>query len=237
MMLQLQKQLARLGYEPGRLDGVWGPKTAAALKAAQNDHGFDVDAVAEINTRGRVAAVDTLVEQARVLVARIADPVWALFPYGTAALRRALDAAMLEGCVYGQRADYFLAQVAHESGGFRWMEEIADGSAYNGRRDLGNHLGPNFGIKYKGRGILQLTGYKNYQRLGELLDLDLADNPKQAAEPAISARVAVAYWTDHNLNALSDRSEFKAVTRSINGGYNGYRDRLKWLQRIQAVRA
>lgn len=232
-VLSLQLDLSRLGYEPGRLDGLWGRVTASALRACVRAHQVEGGAVMSAAT---AAAVGELVKEARRAVSPIPDRVWRLFGYGTPELRRALDVAMVEGVLFGERAEYFLAQVAHESGGFRWLEEIADGSAYNGRRDLGNHHGENFGTRYKGRGILQLTGFYNYRRFGEMLGVDLVNNPKTAAHAATSARVAVAYWTDRGLNALSDRSDFKGVTKAINGGYNGYEDRLKWLGRIKAAR-
>ena len=66
------------------------------------------------------------------------------------------------------RIAHFMAQIAHESGGLRWMEEIADGSAYEGRFDLGNTQ-PGDGKRFKGAGVIQLTGRANYEAFSEFI--------------------------------------------------------------------
>ena len=122
------------------------------------------------------------------------------------------------------RLAHFLAQVAHESGGFRYMEEIASGSAYEGRADLGNTQ-PGDGKRYKGRGPLHLTGRANYRRVGCALGLALEEHPELVAYPCIGLWVACHYWTDRGLNALADRDDVEAITRKVNGGLNGFADR------------
>ncbi len=122
----------------------------------------------------------------------------------------------------------FIAQVAHESGSLRYKEEIASGAAYEGRRDLGN-LYPGDGRRYKGRGIIQLTGRHNYKWASEQLGIDLVANPQKATEPIISSRIACLYWKSRGLNQYADQNTkkaFKEITRKINGGYNGWSDRL-----------
>lgn len=139
-----------------------------------------------------------------------------------------LNAAMAEaGITTPQRQAAFLAQLAHESGQFRYMQEIASGSAYEGRRDLGN-VNPGDGQLYKGRGPIQLTGRDNYRAAGEALGLDLEANPRQAAEPSVGFRTAAWYWNTRHLNDFADTGDFREITRRINGGYNGLADRERY---------
>lgn len=123
----------------------------------------------------------------------------------------------------------FLAQIAHESGSLRYKQEIASGAAYEGRRDLGN-IYPGDGKRYKGRGIIQLTGRHNYTWASQTLGVDLVNSPLKAIEPEISSRIACLYWSSRNLNNYADWNNldgFKKITQKINGGYNGWNDRLK----------
>lgn len=123
-----------------------------------------------------------------------------------------------------RRSAAFLAQLGHESGSLRWMEEIASGAAYEGRKDLGNtHAGD--GRRFKGRGPIQLTGRANYHRYGEILGVDLIAHPGLAATPEVGFRIAGLYWRDHGLNALADAGKFDAITARINGGDTGAEDR------------
>lgn len=132
------------------------------------------------------------------------------------------------------RAAAFLAQLAHESGECRFLEELSDGRAYEGRRDLGN-TEPGDGPRYKGRGLIQLTGRHNYRNAGQEIGLNLELHPEDAADPTVACRVAVWYWQSHNLNELADACDFKAITKVINGGYNGMEHRLKYYRRALEV--
>lgn len=134
------------------------------------------------------------------------------------------------------RIAHFTAQIAHESAGFRAVEEFAGGSAYEGRLDLGNtRVGD--GPRYKGRGLIQLTGRGNYRRIGSVLGLDLEDRPSLAAEPVNALRIACAYWDGRRLNAPADADALEAVTRGVNGGLNGLADRRHYLLRAKAALA
>ncbi|MDH6354484.1 putative chitinase [Dysgonomonas sp. PH5-45] len=125
----------------------------------------------------------------------------------------------------------FLAQVGHESGQLRYMEEIASGKAYEGRRDLGN-VYKGDGVKFKGRGLIQITGRSNYKQVSEAFGIDLLANPNLLASPEYAVRSACWWWHNRGLNDLADLNtinSFKKITRIINGGYNGYDDRcLLW---------
>ncbi|HYE70610.1 MAG TPA: glycoside hydrolase family 19 protein [Aquabacterium sp.] len=142
-------------------------------------------------------------------------------------LERAMQFAAINTPV---RRAAFLAQVAHESGQLRYAEEIADGSAYEGRADLGNNE-PGDGRRYKGRGWLQITGKSNYDRCGKALKLDLVASPQLLTTPENAARSAAWFWMTRQLNELADLDQFGLITRRINGGFTGLDDRIKhWLR-------
>ena len=134
------------------------------------------------------------------------------------------------------RIAHFMGQVTHESAGFRTTVEFASGAAYEGRADLGNTR-PGDGPRFKGRGLIQLTGRANYRRIGGLLGLPLEDEPELAAEPLISLRIACAYWTMRAINDPADADDLETVTRRVNGGLNGLEDRRRYLRRAKAALA
>lgn len=133
------------------------------------------------------------------------------------------------------RAAAFLAQLAHESGELRFMEEIWGPTAAQQRYEpvttLSQALGntePGDGKRFKGRGPIQLTGRANYQRFGGLLHVDLVDRPPDAASPEVGFRIAGLYWSKRGLNELADAATaeaFTTITRRINGGTNGLAER------------
>jgi putative chitinase len=128
----------------------------------------------------------------------------------------------------------FLAQLAHESAEYRYMEEIADGSAYEGREDLGN-VQPGDGPRFKGHGPIQITGRANHRACGQWLGIDAEANPLLLTQPRYGTAAAVWFWTIGNgkidLNMLADRGWFITATRIINGGVNGLADRLTYWRR------
>jgi putative chitinase len=128
----------------------------------------------------------------------------------------------------------FLAQVSHESGEGQWLKELASGQAYEGRKDLGNTT-PGFGVKYKGRGLIQCTGYVNYVLMGHLLDLDLINHPELLEEPQHASDSAGAFWWNHHLNKFADKQDFVGETKAINGGTNGLADRQHYRDLARAV--
>jgi len=135
------------------------------------------------------------------------------------------------------RICHFLAQAAHETDGFRTLEEYggpAYFSRYEGRRDLGNTQAGD-GIRYHGRGIFQLTGRANYRRFGQLLGIDLEAEPERAKEPEISLAIAFAYWRERAINAAADADDVAAVTKLINGGRNGLAERTRYLARAKGI--
>ena len=146
-------------------------------------------------------------------------------------LLAALDEAEINTPV---RAAAFLAQLGHESCDLRYFEELATGAAYEGRKDLGNTQ-PGDGIRYKGRGPIQLTGRSNYRAASLALGLDLEGNPSQAAAVDVGFRTAAWFWRTHGLNEMADAGGFDAITKRINGGFNGKPDRDARFARCKAA--
>lgn len=150
----------------------------------------------------------------------------ALLPHFEGAMRAA-------GITNVNRAAMWCAQIGHESAGLRYMEEIADGSAYNGRADLGN-IYPGDGPRFKGSGPIQLTGRHNFRaftrwaRAEGHTDHDFEAAPHLVREdPRWGFLAASWYWTQARpqLNRLADAGDLIGATRAINGGTNGLDDR------------
>ncbi len=162
-------------------------------------------------------------------------------PTGAVAIRRDAAAAMPDVVTRFQintplRQAHFLAQTAHESDGFHTTTEYASGKEYEGRKDLGN-THPGDGVRFKGRGLIQLTGRANYEAYGEKLGLDLVNHPETAAQFPAAILTAGQYWADHDLNALADKDRLIAITKKINGGTNGLASRRVYLARAKKALA
>ncbi|MFL1481828.1 glycoside hydrolase family 19 protein [Pseudomonas grimontii] len=141
----------------------------------------------------------------------------------------ALNTAMNRyGIVGTSRAAAFIAQIGHESGQLRYVREIwgptAQQAGYEGRADLGNTVKGD-GSKYRGRGLIQITGRANYADCGEALGLDLVKEPALLEQPQHAAMSAAWFWSTRGLNTLADQKDFARITRRINGGLTGQADR------------
>lgn len=132
---------------------------------------------------------------------------------------------------------HLLGQIKHESDDFKYMEEIADGSAYEGRRDLGNTKKGD-GKRYKGRGPIQVTGRSNYEKIYKeffipngLGQYDIVKNPEIANDPRIGSLLSLGWLatTDNGRRAIAESNNYNisALTRAINGGQNGIEDRIR----------
>ena len=126
------------------------------------------------------------------------------------------------------RVAAFIAQIGHESGQLKYVKEIwgptAAQAKYEGRKDLGNTVAGD-GSKYRGRGLIQITGRANYMACGEGLGLDLIKQPELLEKPQHACMSAAWFWTTKGLNTLADAGQFDKITRRINGGQNGAADR------------
>jgi len=133
------------------------------------------------------------------------------------------------------RMAHFLAQIGHESGAFRYSEEIASGQAYEGRKDLGN-IQPGDGKRFKGRGLIQLTGRRNYQDFGKFVGINLLTDDGArtvGTNSKLAVLAAIWFWNTRKLNALADADDVIKITKRINGGTNGLQDRQSYLARAK----
>lgn len=143
-----------------------------------------------------------------------------------------------------KRQAAFLAQIAHESGSLHYTRELASGSAYDTGR-LAERLGntpedDDDGERYKGRGLIQITGTENYRRCSLALYGDaqhLLDHPEILEMPDPACRSAGWFWLAHRLNDLADCNDFEGITRRINGGTNGIHERVAFYNRALQVLA
>lgn len=124
------------------------------------------------------------------------------------------------------RISHFLAHLMHESGRLNYVEEIASGIKYEGRKDLGNIV-PGYGTKYKGRGLIQITGYVNYLEYFKDTGIDVVNKPEILKEPEQAALSAGWFWDKRKLNIHADNHNILFSTLRINGGFNGLEDRIK----------
>jgi putative chitinase len=185
------------------------------------------------------------------------DPVLWTPPMQSAAARFEIDASSL-------RLKMFVAQCAHESRRFTQLVESMHYSAprlldvfrtrftpaeatdfayddvriaervYGGRMGNGPE-GTGDGYLFRARGPIGITGRAMYRECGNAIGIDLEGAPQLLELPAHGAMSAGWFWQEHGCNEFADSGDFGAVTRAINGGMNGYDDRLAWLDKLRAV--
>ena len=248
---QLQSALVKLGHmtqaQVSTGPNTFGPQTEAAVKKFQAKYGVPATGYYGPKTRAAFAKLGAKIasippkkpapagkgvslSQLKAIMPGLSDGrARQLLPH--------LNKAMLGAAITTpKRQAAFLAQLAHESGELRYFEELASGKAYEGRKDLGN-VRPGDGVRYKGRGPIQLTGRNNYRAAGKALGIDLENNPKLAARSDVGFRTAAWFWTSRKLNPLADRGDFREITRRINGGYNGMASRTRYWNRAKKALA
>jgi putative chitinase len=137
----------------------------------------------------------------------------------------ALNTAMQHCQIVGpKRVAAFIAQIGHESGQLLYVREIWGPTAaqrgYEGRKDLGNTVVGD-GFKYRGRGLIQVTGRANYAACGEALGLDLVNHPELLEQPQHAAMSAAWFWKKNGLNDLADAGDNANIGSIINTGRQG----------------
>ena len=141
-----------------------------------------------------------------------------------------------------KRIVHYFAQVFHESGKLRYVEELASGEKYEGRKDLGNTQKGD-GVRFKGRGYIQLTGRANYAKFNacDLCMEDVIAHPEKVAEFPLNQVASMWFWQQHGLNELADRDDggkmgediCRQITKKVNGGTNGLANRLYLYRRFK----
>ena len=164
------------------------------------------------------------------------------------------------------RISHFLAQIIHESGHLKYKSEnlnysskalcsvfgkyfksmdIAEQYArkpekiankvYANRMGNGDESSGD-GWKYRGRGLIQLTGYTNYKKCSEYLEIDLINNPDLICNnPEVSIKAACWFWNSNSLNNFADKDDIITITKRINGGTNGLEDRKRNLKLAKEI--
>jgi predicted chitinase len=224
--------------EPLKTDGAFGQKTLDAIMA------FQRSAMGQSAPDGRVDPNGTTLLSLCESLPEALAPPWLSLLYLRAKDSDVVDfSPRLKKIMANRHIDtplrqaHFLAQVGHESGEFRFRAEIANGEAYQGRVDLGN-LQPGDGRKFKGRGLIQLTGRANYGDYGRAIgrEAELLETPELVeTDPELCVDVAGWFWAKRNLNALADADDLTTLTRRVNGGLNGIDDRRRLLLRAKAL--
>ncbi len=137
-----------------------------------------------------------------------------------------------------KRVAAFLAQVGHESGRLKYVKEIwgptPAQARYEGRSDLGNNQ-PGDGARFRGRGLIQITGRANYKAISNDLGIDFVNCPEALESPYYAVLSAGWYWDTHELSRYADSGDFETLTKRINGGLNGIEERKALLAKAQSV--
>ncbi len=237
---KLQKRLAALGFDPGRIDGVFRVQTDRAVRAFQKAQGLTVDGVAGPDTMGALTGGRSLAQHRDATGALSADVIAAVLGCPMENVRTnwppLLEALAAQGIDTVPCQIAALATVGTEVGSFAPIKEYG-GKAYfkrmyEGRKDLGN-VRPGDGVRYHGRGYIQLTGRANYRTYGKKLGVPLERNPDLALRPDVAAKVLAAYVADHGIATLAAAGDWQAVRRAVNGGLNGWDKFSKLVEGLQ----
>ena len=235
---KLQRKLKKLGFNPGRLDGVFGRKTRAALIKFQKSRGLVADGIVGPQT---LAALNLRIAERLTSIIPLVtmDIVTRMFPFTPESsietnlpfVLTALEKEKLTDKILVLAA---LSTIRAEAECFEPISEIISRfktspggrpfNLYDFRRELGNH-GPPDGEKYRGRGFIQLTGRINYQQYGEMIGLanELADNPEHANQVDIAAQLLAAFLKDREkrIRDAVRNDDLKTTRHLVNGGSHG----------------
>lgn len=218
------------------VDGAIGKKTISAIEHYQS---FVVDMN---KPDGRVdPGGNTIKSLKKTLTKGLSiEALIAIMGYGSPVVVKGyhpllINQLPLHGITTSLRIAHFLAQIGHESMSLTYAEEIASGAAYEGRKDLGN-TEKGDGVRFKGRGLIQLTGRKNYADYADYACLNLLKKGNErlvSLHPTYALDASLWFWSKRKLNSFSDKDDLRSITRRVNGGYNGLADRQDYLDRAK----
>jgi peptidoglycan L-alanyl-D-glutamate endopeptidase CwlK len=234
---KLQERLKQLGFPPGVADGVFGAGTEAAVLAFQKNKGLVADGVVGPTTAAALGFAETELPPPPQMPNVTVQIVSKMFPAtpldhinrNLPFVLRALEDAEL---TYPEIVLVALATIRAETEGFLPISEgisrfnTSPGGhpfdLYDNRLDIGNH-GPPDGASFKGRGFVQLTWRTNYERYGRQIGVDLIQNPEQANDPGIAARLLAAFIGSKETVIMDAvlQDDLRTARRLVNGGSNG----------------
>jgi putative chitinase len=214
----------KLGVESA---GTFGPKTEEAVKAWQRSNGLKDDGIVGDATWGKLFGINDQITDAVTQVGQLSlDKLKGHVPQGV--IDELSKIAESFGITNNLRLVHFLAQCAHESGNWKWSTELASGKAYEGRKDLGNTQ-PGDGVRFKGRGYIQLTGRANYGKFSQFIGEDCVADPTLVSDKYPLSSAAF-FFNKNNLWKICDLGAtdeiVTKVSKRVNGGTNGLADRL-----------
>jgi putative chitinase len=237
-VVRLQQRLKEHGFNPGLIDGDFGPATTAAVIAFQKSEGLLADGIAGPRTQRALELITdpNLPSAIPSVTVTIVSKMFPLTPVDNIKTHLPFVLNALAEQDLGDKPMVLmaLATIRAETEGF---EPISEGKSkfntspgghpfdlYDNRRDLGNR-GPRDGARYKGRGFIQLTGRFNYEKHGAAIGLgnQLVDNPELANDPAIAAKLLASFLKDKE-RAIKEallENDLKAARKLVNGGSHG----------------